>query len=224
MLCPKCGAKNPSLTSKCLSCGGPLPISGPPTAPTAIISNTFTSRTSGMGNLSQMPPVSIASRIPGVFVVVAGLLVLVGIFLPWIRFNSVSSEIPGFGEITFNFNDISGWDMATAHGLTDAQGASTVEKYAVLTIIGGILTLVAALWALVTPSMRFAWAAAAIGGFLAIVGCIWAYRDVNDFVYAFSSADNSCDYGAGLYMGMIGGIVGLITGMYAFWRSADASY
>ena len=44
MFCPKCGATNPSLTSKCSSCGSPLPI------PLQTTANT-----SGMGNLSQAP-------------------------------------------------------------------------------------------------------------------------------------------------------------------------
>jgi len=224
MLCPKCGAKNPSLTSKCLSCRGPLPISGPLTEPTAIMSNTCTASTSGMGNLSRMPPVSIASRIPGVIVLVAAALVLVGIFLPWLDGGGSFGDVPGFGEWTYNVK-VSGWDMATGHGLTNEQWASHVEKYAVLTIIGGILIVIGASWALVTPLMRFAWVPAIVGGILAVVGCAWGWSDLNDFVAAGANSPGiSIGYGAGWYMGMLGGVVGSITGVYAFRRSADTSY
>jgi hypothetical protein len=183
--CQKCGQKNLNGAQCCQGCGTPLGEAG-------------------------IPLVSAWSRILGVFVLIAGVLALVGIFLSWFKISLNFGEF--FGSISAS---ASGWDLVTGGG--GLKGGA--ETYAIITFIGSIVVLVGAVWALATPRMKAAWAVAIAGGVLAIVGSAWGW---NDLPGSFSIGDDtlgaSMGYGAGLYLAMMGGIAGLIAGIVGIRR------
>ena len=189
MQCRKCGQKNLNGAQCCQTCGTTL---------------------SESGWQPGIPPVSAGSRIPGVFVLIAGVLVLVGIFLSWYK-------------ISFNFGEFwggisvsaSGWDLVTGGG--GLEGGA--ETYAILTFIGSIVVLVGAVWALATPGMKAAWAVAIVGGVLAIAGSAWGWNDLpGSFAIGDDTLGASMGYGTGLYLAMVGGIAGLIAGIAGIRR------
>jgi hypothetical protein len=158
---------------------------------------------------------SVGSRITALFVLIAGVLVLVGIILPWLTFKWDAGDL--FANLSVN---ISGWDLVTGTGDID-EGAKT---YAILAFAGSIVLLLGAVWAFIDPEMRFAWAMTIVGGVLAAVGSVWGWSDLSDFVAAGASTPGaSLDYGIGLYLALAGGIAGLIAGLYGFGRSSAPS-
>jgi hypothetical protein len=182
--CKKCGQENLDGAQLCQRCGTTLKQTGRQPGITAA---------------------SVGSRITGLFVLIAGVLVLVGIFLPWLKASMNLGE--WFGTLSIS---ASGWDLVTGGG--DVQdGAKT---YAILAFAGSIVLLLGAVWAFLDPEMRFAWAMTIVGGVLAIVGSVWGWQDFNDFVVVGASApEASIGYGAGLYMALAGGIAGVIAGI-----------
>jgi len=184
MQCKKCGQENIDGAQLCQRCGTTL------------------------GKVVRQPsgsPMWFGSRITGAFALVAGVLVLVGIFLPWLEASMNLGEL--FGTLSIS---ASGWDLMTGSG--DVQDG--VKTYAILAFAGSIVLLLGAVWAFLDPEMRFAWAMTIVGGVLAIVGSVWGWQDLNDFVVVGASApEASIGYGAGLYMALAGGIAGVIAGI-----------
>jgi zinc-ribbon domain len=194
MQCKKCGQENLDGAQICQKCGTTL-------GPTARQPGITTS--------------SVGSRITGLVVLITGVLVLVGIFLPWLTFKWNAAEMLPSVSLS-----VSGWDLVTGSG-DIGEGA---KLYAILTFAGSIVFLLGALWALATPANRAPWVMAAIGGVLAIVGSAWGWSDLSDFVAAGANNPGaSFNYGVGLYLALAGGIAGLFVGLYGFGRSAGPS-
>jgi len=194
MQCKKCGQENLGGAQRCQRCG------------------------TNLMQTSQQPGIttsSVGSRITGLFVLTAGVLVLVGIFLPWLTFKWDVGDL--FGRLSVS---VSGWDLVTGGGDID-EGA---KLYAILAFAGSIVVLLGAVWALAAPANRLGWAIATVGGVLAIVGSVWGWSDLSDFVAA---GDNtlgaSFNYGVGLFLALAGGIAGLIVGLYGIGRSSGSS-
>jgi hypothetical protein len=194
MQCKKCGQENLDGAQLCQRCGTTL-------MPTARQPGITTS--------------SVGSRITGLVVLIAGALVLAGIFLPWLTFKWDVGDL--FGSLSV---DISGWDLVTGSG--DIEGGA--KLYAILAFAGSIVVLLGAVWALAAPANRLGWAIATVGGVLAIIGSVWGWSDLSDFVAAGANTPGvSSDYGVGLFLALGGGIAGLLVGVYGFARSAGPS-
>ena len=192
MQCKKCGQENLNGAQLCQKCGMPLGIAE--RQPSRL-------------------PLWFGSRIIGVFVLIAGVLVMVGIFLPWLKASMNLGEL--FGTLSIS---ASGWDLMTGSG--DVQDG--VKTYAILAFAGSIVLLLGALWAFIDAGMRFAWAMTIVGGALAVVGSVWGWQDLNDFVaVGANTPEASIGYGAGLYMALGGGIAGVIAGIVGWLGSAE---
>jgi hypothetical protein len=184
MQCNKCGQDNMDGAQLCQRCGTNL--------------GKAVRQPSG-------PPMWFGSRVTGVFVLIAGVLVIVGIFLPWLKASMNFGEL--FGTLSIS---ASGWDLMTGSG--DVQDG--VKTYAILAFAGSIVLLLGAVWAFLDPEMRFAWAMTIVGGVLATVGSVWGWQDLSDFVSAgVNTPEASIGYGAGLYLALAGGIAGVIAGI-----------
>jgi hypothetical protein len=184
MQCKKCGQENIIGAQLCQRCGTTLgKDEGQPSG----------------------PPMWFASRFTAAFVLTAGVLVIVGIFLPWLKASMNFGEL--FGTLSAS---VSGWDLVTGGG--GVQGGA--KTYAILAFAGSIVLLIGALLALLNPGSKFAWATAIGGGMLAIVGSAWGWHDLSDIVAAGANTpEASIGYGAGLYMGLVGGIAGVVAGI-----------
>jgi len=184
MQCKKCGQENMDGTRLCQKCGTTL----------------------GKAEVqSGGVPLWFGSRIIGSFVLVAGVLALVGIFLPWLKASWDLGDL--FGTLSIS---ASGWDLMTGSG--DVQDGT--QTYAILAFAGSIVLLLGALWAFVDAGMRFAWVMAIVGGVVVVVGSVWGWQDLSDFVAAGAdTSEASIGYGAGLYMALVGGIAGVIAGI-----------
>ena len=80
------------------------------------------------------------------------------------------------------------------------------ETYACLAFAGAVLILVGALAALTSPKTKVLWVILAIGGILAIIGSAWALSDIE----TGGILGVSVDRGYGIYLTLVGGILGLI--------------
>jgi len=194
MQCKKCGQENINGAQLCQRCGTNLMQTSPQPETRASL---------------------VGSRITSLFVLAAGVLVLVGIFLSWLTFKWNAAEMLPSVSLS-----VSGWDLVTGSG-DIGEGA---KLYAILAFAGSIVLLLGALWALATPANRAPWAMAAIGGVLAIVGSVWGWSDLSDFVAAGANNPGaSFNYGVGLYLALAGGIAGLVASFYGFARSSGPS-
>ena len=192
MQCNKCGQDNMDGAQLCQRCGTTL--------------GKAERQPSG-------PPMWFGSRITGVFVLIAGVLVIVGIFLPWLKASMNLGEL--FGTLSIS---ASGWDLMTGSG--DVQDG--VKTYAILAFAGSIVLLLGAVWAFLDPENRFAWAMTIVGGVLATVGSVWGWQDLSDFVSAgVNTPEASIGYGAGLYLALAGGIAGVIAGIMGRLGSSE---
>ena len=150
-------------------------------------------------------PMWFGNRFIAAVVLVAGVLALVGIFLPWLKASWNLGDL--FGTLSIS---ASGWDLMTGSG--DVQDGA--KAYAILAFSGGIVLLLGALWAFVDPGSRFAWFITIVGGVVVVVGSVWGWQDLSDFVATgANTSETSIGYGAGLYMALVGGIVGVIGGI-----------
>ncbi len=194
MKCPKCGQENMDGTRLCQKCGTTL----------------------GKAEVQSggLPP-WFAGKFISAVVLVAGVLALVGIFLPWLKANWDLGDLLGTLSIS-----ATGWDLMTGSG--DVQDGT--QTYAILAFAGSIVLLLGALWAFVDPGMRFAWVMAIVGGVLVVVGSVWGWQDLSDFVATGAdTAETSIGYGAGLYMALAGGIAGVIAGIMGRLGSPEPS-
>jgi hypothetical protein len=111
---------------------------------------------------------------------IGGILVVVGVFLPW-----VSASVFG---ITVN---ASGWDIR-------ASGS-----YIYVILIGGIIALLGGILALAAVKIEKLGYLVLLGGILAILGWIWAATDVGDWS-AVTYGFYTCLVGA--ILALIGGM------------------
>ncbi len=149
---------------------------------------------------------------------VGAVVLLVGIFLPWIHYQSGS--IGGF-SISYS---LSGWDVFNKSGLETAAAQLSSDNHALIVFIATIVMLLCALAALLL-SLKSKGGGGGIvaldiiislAAVLAIGGLIW-------FLVDLSSVNNWSDYiGAGIYicfvgvvLGLVGGILALVGGMLA---------
>jgi hypothetical protein len=132
-------------------------------------------------------------RIFGGIGLIAGILALVGVFAPWVT-------VSGWGESL----SASAWDSITRATI----GGEPVEReaWACLALAGAILAVVGALAVLAIPKAKEFWGILGIGGILAIVGSAWGFSDIE----TGSILDISVSYGYGLYLTLVGGILGLV--------------
>jgi hypothetical protein len=124
----------------------------------------------------------------GVIGLIGGILILVGVFTPW-----VTASALGY------WGSVSAWDCITGR-------TSESATYCYLALVGGVLALMGALFALTAPELKVLWAILAIGGILAIVSAIWGFSDIE----TGRILGLSFNYGYGLYLTLGGGILGLI--------------
>jgi hypothetical protein len=144
-------------------------------------------------------------RILGYAGLVTGIFVLVGLFTPWV-------SVSGWGVSA----SASAWDSVTNAKVAGGDGV-TREAWAFLTLFGAILTVVGAVYALASPRTKLPWGLLGIGGVFALIGAIWGLSDIE----TGSALGMSVSYGAGLYLTLLGGILGLAVGSLALWFGAQ---
>lgn len=184
MQCKKCGYENMEGVQVCQKCGAPF--------------GQAERRSSEL-------PMWFGSRIIGVLVVLAGALALLGVFLPWAK------AVPGLGVPPEAVSAAaSGWNLMMGSG--DVQDGA--EPYAILVFAGGILLLLGAVWALIDPNSKTAWATTAVAGLMVIAGSAWAWVALGDYVFAGVEAiEHSISHGVGLYLTIGGGVAGVLAGV-----------
>jgi len=143
-------------------------------------------------------------RVAGLIGLIAGILAVVGLFTPW-------ATLSGWGASV----SASAWDSVTnAKVMGEEVGR---EGWALLALFGTILTLVGALFALASPKTKIAWGLLLTGGVLAVAGSVWAFSDIE----TGGALGVSAGYGAGLYLTLVGGLLGLIGGVLGLWFGAN---
>ena len=131
---------------------------------------------------------------------IAGVLALVGVLAPW------ATGTVGIERYHVN---ISAWDTITGRDIWWGVGwPPTIgyEVWAGLALHGAVFALVGALFAVAAPKAKAPWAILGVGSALAIAGCAWGLSDIRDGgVMGFYSG-----YGYGLFLTLVGGILGLV--------------
>ena len=123
---------------------------------------------------------------------IAGVMALVVVFSPW-------AMDPG----SYHPN-LSAWDAIT--GLRIGDNEPLCRVWAGLALHGAVFALVGALFAVAAPKAKAPWAILGVGSALAIAGCAWGLSDIRDGgVMGFYSG-----YGYGLFLTLVGGILGLV--------------
>lgn len=135
-------------------------------------------------------------RILGGAGLIGGILALVGIFAPWVTFSVT------FSGLTSSLN-ISAWDLITR---TTVETEQLPRTYACLAFAGAVLVLLGALSVLAAPKAKALWGLLILGGLLAIAGSAWGFSDIE----TGSALGMSVNYGYGLYLTLVGGILGVI--------------
>lgn len=182
MKCTRCGQENAHQAQFCQGCGAAL--QKPTQVPDAVQS---------MSN----------KRILGAVWVIAGMLLLVGIFTPWVA-------VSGWGVSA----SASAWDSVTNAEVMGGEVGR--EGWAFVALLGAILTLAGSLSALASPKTRVFWGILGIGGVFAVIGAVWGFSDIE----TGSALGISVGYGAGLYLTLVGGILGLVGGSLGLWFCA----
>ena len=181
MQCKKCGQENMDGAPRCQRCGAPL----------AQVEQSASS-----------VPMWFGSRIIGVLAAIAGVLVIVGVFVPWATAKWSSGQ-----PLEAHSATGTGWELMTASG--DIQDGA--EPYAIMAFAGSIVLLLGAAWAFLDPGSKFAWAMTFVGGALAIAGSVWAWQVLNGIVFVgVNAAETTIDHGAGLDLTLGGGIAAII--------------
>jgi uncharacterized BrkB/YihY/UPF0761 family membrane protein len=132
---------------------------------------------------------------------IAGVLALVGVFSPWATYPGGYSP------------NISAWDAMTGLTVWDYR---LYQIWAGLAFGGALLLLGGALSALAAPRSKAPWVVLHIGGALAIIGFAAAVSEIRDGGFGYPG------YGYGLYLTLVGGILGL-TGVMGLRGTSSAS-
>jgi hypothetical protein len=131
-------------------------------------------------------------RMLGRIGLIGGVLALVGVFSPW-------TMDPG----SYHPN-LSAWDAIT--GLRIGDNMPLCKVWAGLALHGAVFALVGALFAVAAPKAKAPWAILGVGSALAIAGFALGLSDIRDGgVMGFYSG-----YGYGLFLTLVGGILGLV--------------
>ncbi|MBM4462074.1 MAG: hypothetical protein FJ012_01900 [Chloroflexi bacterium] len=122
----------------------------------------------------------------------AAMLTLAGIFTPW-----------AVRRVWEDFLNVSAWNAIT--GQYSGGWAPLDEVWAILALHAAILLLAGAVYALVAPRARLPWGILAAGGVLTIASSLWGLFDIRS-----GSLLDIRGIGYGLYLTLVGGILGLI--------------
>jgi len=123
---------------------------------------------------------------------VGAVLAFVGIFSAW-------AEVGGWVSA-----GISGWDLVS-NGTVLGEKVGR-ETYACLAFAGALIALIGALAVLVFSSNKLFWGALVLGSALAVAGSAWGFSDIDTGGFL---GIISVDRGAGLYLTLAGGVIGL---------------
>jgi len=178
--CTKCGLENSDQAQFCQVCGA------------ALQTQVLRPDTLRIG---------LDQKALGVVGLIAGVLALVGIFLPWVKLSGWGMSVSA-----------SAWDSVTRATVLEGEGVSR-EPWACIALAGAILILVGALSALASPRTRILWGVLVIGGLLAIAGSAWGFSAIP----TVGILGISGGHGVGEYLTLVGGILGLV-GALGLWR------
>ena len=140
----------------------------------------------------RIPRTFVGKRILGVIGLVGGILVLVGVFGPWLTMSG-----PGFSA------HVSAWDSITQ--ATRAGAAVDLKGWAILALVGALCLVAGALSAVAAPHIKALWGIVLTAGLVAVGGVVWAYADTD----TTTVMGISIGYGYGAYLTLVGGILGL---------------
>jgi hypothetical protein len=129
---------------------------------------------------------------------IAGILALVGIFGPWAAARDYNASI-------------SAWDAIT--GLRTGDNAPLYQVWAGLALHGAILVLVGALSTVAAPKSKVPWGILGAGVVMVMAGCARGLSDIRA-----GSVNGLSGIGYGLYLTLVGAILGLI----GLWRLRDS--
>lgn len=147
-------------------------------------------------HINSVPGILLEKRILGFFALVGALLVQVGLFVPWVSANELGISLSA-----------SAWDSVTTAEVLIGEKAER-ESWAILALVGTVITLVSSLAAFAFPKAKLLWCLVGIGGILAVAGALWAFSDID----SGSVWGISVSHGIGLYLTFVGGILCFISG------------
>lgn len=136
---------------------------------------------------------------------VCGILVIVGVFLPWI---SESTSILGF---TVSFSK-SGWSIIDASGWDISDFVLSDNIHALLVLIGGIVMTVCVLPALILSTLPVVRIATVLLGIVASLAALVAIGGAAWFIVDMMNSDAGSYIGYGIYLSAAAAFVGLILG------------
>lgn len=181
MNCGKCGKENSDQDQFCTGCGAPL------------------------REASQQPRAALPltnERVMGIVGLIAGILMLVGLFTPWV-------SVSGWGVSI----SASAWDSVTGAEVVAGGGGVDREAWAFFALFGVLFSMGGAVYALAAPKTMVSRAILGAGALCAFVGAIWALSDLP----TFSGLGYSVSRGAGLYLTLLAGILGIAGAAWALW-------
>lgn len=192
MQCNKCGQENIEGVQTCQKCGA---------------------RLGQAERRDSLAPIWFRSRLIGAMAVIAAVVGIVGVFVPWASASWTSGE-----TAEARYADGSGWELMTASG--DVEEGP--EAYAIVAFAGVFVLLLGALWGLLDPLSKAAWFVALAAGAAAIAGAVWGLQGVNDVVFTGAgSAGATITRGSGQYATLAGGIAGVLAGIMGWVGASD---
>ena len=150
-------------------------------------------------------------KVAVVFALIGAIAALVGVFLPWIHYQSGS-----IGGFSLSYS-LSGWDAFNKSGWEVALAQLSSDTHALIVFIAAIVMVVCALPATILSLSAKGGSAAvkpfgiiiSLAALVAIGGLIW-------FMVDMSSVENWSDYiGYGIYVCGGGVVLGLLGGILA---------
>lgn len=135
---------------------------------------------------------------------IGGIIALIGVFTSW-----VSMSASGMG-VTVSA-DITGWEIAQGEATVMGTTVSIESQtYPYVALAGGILALIGAIGVLASPGTKGLVALLVLGGMLALVGAAWGLADIETGTQSMFGVTADVSYGYGIYLALVGGILGLI--------------
>ena len=136
---------------------------------------------------------------------VCGVLIIVGVFLPWI---SESTSILG---LTISVSK-SGWSIIDASSWDISAFVLSDNMHALLVLIGGVVMTVCALTALILSTLPVVRIATVLLGILASLVALVAIGGAAWFIVDMMNSDAGSYIGYGVYLSAAAAVVGLIFG------------
>lgn len=210
MFCRKCGKPTEDSSVFCPSCGtrvdgaiethsAATETSTLPSTPTPLSVQPNGAYIEKAAQAIPFPEMLVEKRILIFAALVGAILTLIGLFTPWI-------SVDGWG---FSLS-ASAWDSVITAGVLGEEVGR--EVWAILALVGTVIIVASSLTALAFPKTKMLLRIVVIGGILAIVSAFWALSGIDTgTAYGFSVSYGAGLYltSVGGLLGLVGGALHL---------------